>query len=67
MVLFHYTDTAGVLGIVGGNALWATKAVFLNDEGEIRHTAELVTRLYDREIERERPPENPEEITWVRG
>lgn len=65
MVLFHYTDTAGVLGIVGGNTLWATNAVFLNDEGEIRHTAELVTRLYDREIERERPPENPEEITWV--
>ena len=63
--LFHYTDTAGILGIVGGNTLWATNALFLNDEGEIRHTAALVTRLYNREIERERPPENREDITWV--
>jgi hypothetical protein len=63
--LFHYTDTAGVLGIAGGNTLWATNALFLNDEGEIRHTAALVTRLYNREIERERPPENRGDITRV--
>lgn len=63
--LFHYTDTAGVLGIVGDNTLWATNALFLNDEGEIRHTAAIVARLFEREIERESPPKNPEDIIWV--
>src|SRR5207247_6603227 len=56
----------GVLGIVGGNTLWATNALFLNDEGELRHTAAMVTRLYHREIEREDGPlEDPESITGV--
>jgi hypothetical protein len=48
--LFHYTDTAGVLGIVEGSLQWATNALFLNDEGEIVHATRLVADLYGREL-----------------
>ncbi len=36
-VLYHYTDVAGLLGIVNRAALWATHARFLNDATEIVH------------------------------
>ncbi len=35
--LYHYTDQAGLLGIVRCNSLWATNALFLNDSREVLH------------------------------
>lgn len=34
--LFHYTDIAGLKGIIESQTLWATHAAFLNDATEIR-------------------------------
>jgi hypothetical protein len=64
-VLFHYTDTTGLLGIAQSNSVWATNALFLNDEGEIRHTRDLVNRLCEREIAQEGVPDDPEDIGWT--
>jgi hypothetical protein len=33
-LLYHYTDAAGLLGIVSSNRLWASDASFLNDPSE---------------------------------
>lgn len=35
--LFHYTDHAGLLGILNTNDLWASSYKFLNDSQEVRH------------------------------
>jgi hypothetical protein len=35
-VLYHYTTTEGLLGIVQSRTLWATNAEFLNDAQELR-------------------------------
>lgn len=64
-VLYHYTDTVGLLGIAQTNAVWATNALFLNDEGEIRHTRDLVNRLCAREIDREGTPKDREDVGWT--
>lgn len=34
--LFHYTDAAGLLGIVRGRELWVSEAASMNDRAEIR-------------------------------
>ena len=34
--LFHYTSQEGLLGIVGNRELWASKAIYMNDEAEFR-------------------------------
>ncbi len=62
--LFHYTDSAGLLGIVDGKALWATHILFLNDEGELRHAAALVSELYASELERQ-PPSSEDPANWL--
>jgi hypothetical protein len=33
-LIYHYTDSAGLLGIVSSNRLWASEASFLNDPTE---------------------------------
>ncbi len=42
--LFHYTSTDSVVSILESNELWATNAVFMNDESEIRYAAEILRR-----------------------
>jgi hypothetical protein len=42
-VLFHYTSQAGVLGILQGDCLWATKAHYLNDSSEFSHGLALIS------------------------
>ena len=43
--LWHYTDAAGLNGILTSDRLWATQARFLNDSKEIAYGAELATRI----------------------
>jgi hypothetical protein len=43
-VLWHYTDAAGLQGILTSERLWATQTRFLNDSKEIAYGAELATR-----------------------
>ncbi|MBI1376851.1 MAG: DUF2971 domain-containing protein [Frankiales bacterium] len=35
-VLYHYTDAAGLLGIIRSHTIWATDAEFLNDAQEMK-------------------------------
>jgi hypothetical protein len=35
--LFHFTDTTGFIGVLGGHALWASHAQELNDSSEIAY------------------------------
>jgi hypothetical protein len=44
-VLYHFTDTAGFLGIVDSGQLWGSLATGLNDAGEIAHGVELARRV----------------------
>jgi len=49
-VLFHYTGSESLISIVSTNQLWATNAVFMNDQSEIRHTAALLTTVLEEPI-----------------
>lgn len=40
-LLYHYTNQAGLLGIVRNNCIWATKAQYQNDAKELQHTLDL--------------------------
>lgn len=45
MMLGHYTNTQGLLGIIQSKTLRATNIKFLNDEHEFIHALELIKRL----------------------
>jgi hypothetical protein len=40
--LWHYTNAAGLQGILESNRLWATDALYLNDAAEVRYGTDLV-------------------------
>jgi hypothetical protein len=42
--IWHYTNSAGLLGILRTNTLWATDARFLNDAAEVRYGIDVVLR-----------------------
>lgn len=44
-MLYHYTNTAGLAGILASNSLWATDAQYLNDTREVRFTADKLVEL----------------------
>ncbi|WP_344097148.1 DUF2971 domain-containing protein [Microbacterium deminutum] len=39
--MYHYTDAAGMSGILQSNQLWATSATALNDSSEVKHGFEV--------------------------
>src|SRR5437868_10408340 len=43
--LFHYTDGAGLLGIVKGREVWATHTQYLNDQDEFRHAIRVMEEV----------------------
>lgn len=43
--VFHYTDTAGLLGILESGQLWATDYRFLNDSSEIAYSYRLAAEV----------------------
>lgn len=43
--LYHYTDQAGFLGIIGGNELWATKIQYLNDNREFNLAVDIAGEI----------------------
>jgi hypothetical protein len=45
--LYHYTDVAGLHGILRSNELWATNAVFVNDSTELLHSLLLLKRIIE--------------------
>lgn len=49
--LYHYCDSAGLLGILESQKLWATHTLYLNDTTEINYTHELIEEIYHELIE----------------
>jgi hypothetical protein len=48
--VYHYTDAAGVLGIMRSRQIWATDYRFLNDSAEILYTTQLAQEVARREF-----------------
>jgi hypothetical protein len=49
-VLYHYTDGAGLLGVVSSGAIWLTDIFGLNDPSEIRHGIELALGVFEGKV-----------------
>jgi hypothetical protein len=49
-ILYHYTDSAGLLGMLQHNVIWTTEYRFLNDRSEIDHTQSMVREILDDRI-----------------
>lgn len=45
--LYHYTDAQSLTGIAASQELWATNAVFMNDQTELTHAASLLHHLIE--------------------
>jgi len=43
--IYHYTDLAGLLGIVTNHDLWLTNSVYSNDEEEMKHGMDVVEEV----------------------
>jgi len=52
--IYHYTDVHGLLGIVESNELWASNAVFLNDQTEIQYAADITRSVLNELIPSQR-------------
>jgi hypothetical protein len=50
-VLYHYTDQAGLIGILATGELWATKIQYMNDGTEFEHALKLATAIVDQRTE----------------
>jgi hypothetical protein len=44
-ILYHYTDSRGLLGIIQSRALWLTDCAYLNDTAELTYADSLVRSL----------------------
>ena len=44
-IVWHYTNAAGLAGIIRENVLWASSTAFMNDQHELRTGAELLINL----------------------
>lgn len=47
-VVWHYTNAAGLAGIIRDNVLWASSTAFMNDRHEMRTGANLIRSLLGR-------------------
>lgn len=45
--LWHYTDSAGTLGILRSSTLWATHALYMNDASELRYALPMLRAAID--------------------
>jgi hypothetical protein len=44
-LVYHYTDAAGLIGMLQSNKIWATDYRFLNDKSEVGHTRKAVRSI----------------------
>lgn len=52
-LLYHYTKSAGIQGIISRKNFWATKSDFLNDTREFSYVIEVVKRVCADSLEKE--------------
>lgn len=64
-VLYHYTNSAGFLGIIQSSEVWCTHTQYLNDTREFRHALQLFADEIDRRIAKKR--KNIEFLTRLRA
>jgi hypothetical protein len=50
MILYHYTDQSGFIGIFTNQELWATKIQYLNDDTEYRIALNLAEKVLQKRI-----------------
>jgi hypothetical protein len=48
--VYHYTDAAGLLGILDSGALWATDYRYLNDSSELRYIFDLAGQAAESQL-----------------
>src|ERR1700741_5063589 len=60
--LYHYTDLAGLHGIIENHDLWLTHSRYSNDDEEITHGYRIVKEVVDGEMTGAPPPER---ITYL--
>ncbi len=46
-ILYHYTDAAGLVGMLSFHKIWLTDMRFLNDKTELVHTKNLVNNVFE--------------------
>ena len=44
-ILYHYTKSNGINGIINHNCFWATKSDFLNDPNEFSHIQDVIENV----------------------
>ena len=49
-LIWHYTDTAGLIGMTVKHTLWATAVSFLNDPGERNYADQILSKAAPREM-----------------
>ena len=49
-ILYHYTKSNGVNGILTHNCFWATKSDFLNDPNEFSHIQDIIDEVCQENI-----------------
>lgn len=50
-VLYHYTGSSGLQGILEGGGIWATEMRYLNDEREMQHGLEMLIPEFVKRVE----------------
>ena len=63
--LYHYTDVAGLIGIVSSSSLWATNLRFMNDAEELAHSWRLMLEVLHEAKGRARSPAQVELIEEI--
>src|SRR5262245_50075307 len=65
-VLYHYTDGAGLLGIVESQAIWASDVEFLNDAQELVYARDAfydeLQKRADELYPADEPDDGPDEV-----
>jgi hypothetical protein len=54
--IHHYTDLAGLQGIVEKHDLWLTHSQYSNDEAELKHGQEVVEKILGKELAKPKDP-----------
>lgn len=53
-VLYHYTNSSGLLGMLESSKMWATNFRYLNDSSEISYGSQLLNEILDDLIKKEK-------------
>lgn len=64
-MLYHYTDVAGLIGILSSSSLWATNLRFMNDAEELAHSWKLMLDVLREAKNRAKSPAQVELIEEI--